>query len=420
MITTVYTQNIPIPWEAFTPMVDNHILAWYFSFRLRDGDELNRLREMYMCADHYCRNHVLRFAHEYSAFDVQRILKAGTIDNVWGWLDERSRHRFRTLLSEIVDSFYMINPSEKTPVIIAEHVPLPSVNIPWLHHYGFFPGDNIIPLIISDDVAAFKQLYTGEYTSHILRLVECLNAARIYGCIYALGVHIVSYSHQFASIYCCNDDYTLIRHIIHKSQSHLLYRLWKENVSTPVRDAIYDASMNIKSIDMIDMFLTEKNYMRVIIDAVQACGMYDSLYNLIVFKGIRAEWFAYYLRAEIDPIGVIPGHLLCKSTSMTLPRSIDDWRLLYNSMMTLRYQLERLQGKRAPPHIWPLLIGNAIMYDRNGSFLTSLVREHASEITQSMVQKMYTIYHMNKREGGWSSFVLSMRDLGVSPVALSL
>ena len=433
LITTVYTQEIPIPWDTFAPIIDNYLLAWYFSFRLKKGSEYDRLTEMYMFANQYCKDHVEQLGNKYTKSDIIRILKAGSIDRVWGWLDTNQKHKLIPILKEIVSSFYIeIQGSrrkrrEEVPVIVPSNVPLPSVNLPWLYYNGFLNDDSLIAAIIADDPNDFdiaKQHHL-QYTNYINQLINELSAVNIYIANYTPCKYFATLpsSDKYISV-IINDKTTLLKGLDNARHSkfpvNMLYRIWKQCGIPSVREKIYCISMDNKSIDMIDMFLTEKNYMRVIIDAIQSHGMYDSLFDLIVFKRIHAEWFSYYLHGEIDPVVNIPTHLLnSKTGTMTLPRNIEDWKALYKMMMNLKPKLEGLVGVKAPPKIWPLLIGNAIIYDRNGAFLTSLIRVHALEITQSMVNKMRMLFQKNEREGGWDSFAISMRDLGVSPQALA-
>jgi hypothetical protein len=248
-------------------------------------------------------------------------------------------------------------------------------------------------------------------------LVYALNAVNIFTAVY---------KDTKMSSYIISDVYSIdeIIEIVMSPRLHFikpqeLYNIWKRDLPYNVKDRIIAFAMGKQYINFLDIFITEKTYMQIIIGAIQECGMYTDLYNLLDFKGIYVEWLSYYLHMELSPESILPSRfILSKSEDIKLSRSFDRWISFFNEMEMAKKKLLSMRGERAPYNIWTRLLANAILYDKKGALLTSVIQEHAQEITQGMVKKMYPLYIKSEREGGWEGFLESMRSLGVPPSSL--
>lgn len=423
-ITTEYFGNVSLSWELLSSATSDPTLCWYFSFRVKDPIELARISEIYIASHQFTRSHVVQLSHKYTKIDMMKILKCGVLPKIWPWMTQVQQQRISTLLQSVVKLFYQQkierNTYDDISVINLMNVPNPKVTIPWLYHHGFLKNDIILDSIMRDDPSMYVTPPDREQ-SYAMELILEFNAVNIYTARIpssTLFPFAELCSEEFVDISIHNEDALINSLVMNRndlaSKVNIMYKLWHDCKSIRVQEYIYKLAITQKCISMIDVFMTKKNHLRVIIDAIQPHGMYDTLYDLLIFRGIQADWFSYYLRHEIDPIQYIPGHLIdTKKNMIVIPSNVYDWKALYDAIVNVRSKLNCLSGTRAPSDKWPIFIGAAILYDKKGAFLTALIREHACEITPKMVIKMRDLFQKNPRDGGWEGFSKSMIDAGV-------
>lgn len=400
LLTTVHCKYIPCTWDNLSREVTDAKMAWYFTFYVERASEIERLHKIHSNVDKYCRDHVMRLSMQYTTIDIQNILSCGIIVNVWSWCNDVQKSVLKSLLGQMRDFIYM---------------PYPKINVPWLYSIGVL-DDPIISTIMLDDVSAYESalVITSITPPERAKLVEVFEAVNIYVAYFDDYFECPLHGKFFDMYIKSEGTNPDISWIAINSGLYTSYRLYKCSKTESVKNILYKIFLRDKCITMIDLILTKDNHVQVIIDAIQEHGMYSDLYDLLIFRGIQAEWFSYYLPVTIDYRRYIPMSLQnTKTGGMTYPKHIDDWKRLSDRMLGIRYRLDMMSGIRAPDNVWPSLIGSAIVYDISGTFLTALIREHASGITCQMVRNMKSLYERNPRKGGWSNFRQSLVALGV-------
>lgn len=420
-ISSTYTRDIPIDWDLFGDTYDAK-LAHILIPRLKR--QKSRCMDLVWFHTRYTQEYISTFITSFSAGHIFQLMDISSLHLLLQVHPNYRKYADR-LLNGIVSTYYKheitSKRSEMLPIINISHVKNPTYTIPWLVKNGYFPRDLLLSSIVNDDVIAFnkeKHVADGfQYRRLLSNLIVTLDAVNIYTAIYE-GMDVFSPIHSHITnpllFHLTLADKKYAHCLLCTSDSNILPQVILTTPFPDIKENAIDRALKQQNLEVLELIINKDNYIPLVIRSLQGLGMTDKLFKFLLYKGYNPKYFSYYLEPHIDE-EILKGILEVGRSGrhIKIPRSVNEWQTLHEVVGKVMAKIYTLEGEKAPPNVWVIMIGCSILYDGMGILLTSLIREHASEIKPNMILKMRSLFEQSKREGGWDAFANSLIRSGI-------